>query len=162
MMDATNPLDQLHDLILPVPISWWPPAPGWWILATLLLMMLIFALRKGWQWYQRGVPKRAALKQLKQHWQAYQRDQNALQLLRDLDILLKRMALSYFPREQIAPLHGSAWLEFLDKSGQTQGFTRGVGRWLGDGLYQAEMPLHQPAQLQALLNLCRDWIRQQG
>ena len=32
-----NPLDQLEPLIAPAPISWWPPAPGWWLLALLAL-----------------------------------------------------------------------------------------------------------------------------
>lgn len=160
-MNTTNPLDNLHDLALPPPIAWWPPAPGWWILAVLLLIALAFALRWAWRCYQHTAPKRAALKQLKQHWQAYQQHQNGLQLLRDIEILLKQMALSHFPRQQVAPLHGQTWLQFLDKTGQTQGFTRGVGHWLGEGLYQAEMPPHQPAQLQALVDLCRHWIKRQ-
>ncbi|HCH75615.1 MAG TPA: DUF4381 domain-containing protein, partial [Pseudomonas sp.] len=35
-----NPLDQLAPLISPDPISWWPPAPGWWLLGLVLLMAL--------------------------------------------------------------------------------------------------------------------------
>src|SRR5690606_7958549 len=35
-----NPLDQLEPLIAPAPINWWPPAPGWWLLALLLPVVL--------------------------------------------------------------------------------------------------------------------------
>mgnify|MGYP000592588892 CR=1 FL=1 len=38
-----NPLDQLHPLIAPAPVSLWPPAPGWWLLlAVLPLLWLLF------------------------------------------------------------------------------------------------------------------------
>ncbi|MCO2006091.1 DUF4381 domain-containing protein, partial [Pseudomonas aeruginosa] len=29
-----NPLDRLEPLIAPLPVGWWPPAPGWWLLAA--------------------------------------------------------------------------------------------------------------------------------
>ena len=35
-----NPLDQLEPLIAPAPIGWWPPAPGWWLLAVLVPLLL--------------------------------------------------------------------------------------------------------------------------
>ncbi len=159
-MDA-EALAQLQDIALPPPVSWWPPAPGWWMLATLLLLALAWGLWAGWRWLRRNAPKRAALRQLKRGWRAYQTHQQGGQLVRELERLLKQTALSYFPREQVAPLYGAAWLQFLDRSGRTQGFTRGVGRWLGEELFQAQLPSHQPAQLQALVDLCRDWIKRQ-
>ncbi|MFG4038539.1 DUF4381 family protein, partial [Pseudomonas aeruginosa] len=34
-----NPLDRLEPLIAPLPVGWWPPAPGWWLLAALLPLL---------------------------------------------------------------------------------------------------------------------------
>lgn len=42
-----NPLDQLHPLIAPAPVSLWPPAPGWWLLLAVLPLL-------GWGLWQIG------------------------------------------------------------------------------------------------------------
>ena len=45
MSDPGN-LQNLNDIVLPVPAHWWPPAPGWYVLAGLLLAVLaLLALR---------------------------------------------------------------------------------------------------------------------
>ena len=44
-MDSEELLAQLADIRLPGEISWWPPAPGWWILAALVLFSGVFAWR---------------------------------------------------------------------------------------------------------------------
>ena len=41
-MSIENPLVNLKDIHLPPPVSFWPPAPGWWILAVLLITSLFF------------------------------------------------------------------------------------------------------------------------
>ena len=35
---------------------------------------------------------------------------------RDVNIVLKRVALAVFPRPEVAPLHGDEWAAFLDGS----------------------------------------------
>ena len=39
----------LRDIHLPAPVGWWPPAPGWWLLAGLMLAVIIWLF---WRWQQ--------------------------------------------------------------------------------------------------------------
>ncbi|MBS1202779.1 MAG: hypothetical protein H6R22_1288, partial [Chromatiaceae bacterium] len=63
---APDPLAGLRDWHLPDPVSWWPPAPGWWLVAGLALAACALTLH--W-WLRRrrrrhGAPARAALGEL--------------------------------------------------------------------------------------------------
>ncbi len=33
--------EQLQPIVLPEPVKWWPPAPGWWLLAATLLIAIV-------------------------------------------------------------------------------------------------------------------------
>jgi hypothetical protein len=74
-------------------------------------------------------------------------------------VLLRRIALSRFPRHQIARLSGASWLDFLDRplhgSRQAEGFRRGPGRVLAEGPYAPAVDLDTAA----LERLCRTWLR---
>ena len=41
-MPEENPLINLKDIHLPPAVAIWPPAPGWWIVAVVLLLMFEF------------------------------------------------------------------------------------------------------------------------
>ena len=148
----------LRDIHLPPPVSWWPPALGWWLLA-LALLLLGAAIWSLLRWYRRGYLRRAARAALEQLFAEYQRHRDDRRLLRELSVLLRRIALSRFPRRDIARLSGAPWLAFLDQplngTPQAKGFSRGPGRVLAEGPYATATEL-DPA---ALEHLCRIWLR---
>ena len=62
--DIGHLLQQLHDIHPAAEPSWWPPAPGWWLLAALLLALLAYGVHR-WRVRQRRLaPLRAAEREL--------------------------------------------------------------------------------------------------
>lgn len=152
----SDPLQGLRDIHLPPPVSAWPPAPGWWLLVLLVLILLLSGV---WWWrrHRRRAYRRAALKQLQQLRRAVQQGQADTPIIAELSILLRRAAISRYGRQQIAALHGSEWLAFLDRTGRTGEFTQ-QGRALLDAPYQRQTT--QPAE--PLLDLAQRWLRMQS
>ncbi|WP_066246169.1 DUF4381 domain-containing protein [Beggiatoa leptomitoformis] len=153
-----NPTPELalRDIHLPDPVSWFPPALGWWLLLIIvpLLIGLVFWV---WRYRQRiqTSPQKNALTRLQQLEQQYQTHQNTQQLVIELSRLLRRACLSYYNRQQVAGLTGEAWLQFLDKPLVNQPFSQGIGRALSEMPYQATANVDAPA----LITLCREWLK---
>ncbi len=71
-------------------------------------------------------------------------------------MLLRRVALHRYAREEVASLSGEAWLAFLDGAlGPDAPFQDGPGRVLGVGPYAPETLV----ETDALVALCERWIR---
>lgn len=97
-----DPLAQLKDIHLPANIHNYPIAPGWWLLAALTLILIIFIILKLRKHQLKNRAKKHALKQAEQA-------QNAESLVS----ILKWSSLQYFPREQVAHLTGEHFKRFL-------------------------------------------------
>ncbi|MFA5700426.1 MAG: DUF4381 domain-containing protein [Desulfuromonas sp.] len=172
MQDAdVDPLAQLRDIHLPDAVSWWPPAPGWWLVAGVAGLVLVVL---GWwlqkrrrsqqllQWQRRG--QRLALQELER----LRREQltSPETLVGELSVLLRRVAILHYPASNCAALLGQEWLQFLDRTlgaGADGGegfeanpFSAGVGRCLADTPYQP--PGRTPVDSAALLDLAQRWL----
>lgn len=148
-------LAQLRDIHLPSGIGWWPLAPGWYLLAilvTILLWMIIYAIKRH---RSHGQAKRQALKLL----MTYQRDYLARPEVSfnaaRVSELLKRVSLAYFPRQRVASLQGDAWIGFLNETSKGLDFKR-VEPALLVAPYQPAMQ----GDLSLLFTLARLWIKQ--
>jgi hypothetical protein len=150
-----DPLAQLRDYHLPDPVGWWPPAPGWWLAALLALLLLIWLIRAVLGWHRRRAARRFALRELKALQRAHAKDEDDSVLLRGLSRLLRRFALSRFPRHQVAGLSGEAWLDFLERQHPDSSFRDGPGRLLLDAPYR---PAPDTEALPELTRLVRQWI----
>lgn len=158
---AADPLAELRDIHLPAPIDNWPPALGWWLLA-LLGMISVIAIAYGlWRYWHANQYRREAMVQLKQLRQ--QHASTSGDYLYHYTTLLKRVALTRYPRAKVAALTGEHWVAFLDETGGTREFSMGVGQVLIQGQYQA--PRRTGAtnldniDIEALHKLGERWIK---
>lgn len=142
----------LKDVEMPEAIGWWPLAPGWWVLLALiaisLIAFLILILRK------RKNPKQVALKELYNIKRRFDKHQDQKRLLVECNILIKRLALTLYPRSQVAALSGQQWLGFLQESSVK--FDAGLLKILVHGPYQASVELNG----EELIQNCHQWIKQ--
>lgn len=117
MNDDPTSLDRLHDVVVPPPVPWWPPTLGIAIVLAALALVVLALLLKAFM-----------------RWQADRYRREALRVLEDpatqpteWSALLKRTALSIWPREEVAHLTGKDWLAFLDRTAGMNAFSAGAG-----------------------------------
>lgn len=149
----------LRDIHFPPEPGFWPPAPGWWLLALLLLgsCVCVYAWRR-----QRRRIRRSALRVARNELDALHRcaeTGDPAQTIRDLSVLLRRMAISLFPRHETAGLTGADWLRFLDRPFPERPFSEGAGKILIDAPYRRRVAA---AEIQPLFALCESWISAVG
>lgn len=104
-------LDQLHDIIIPPTVSYWPLAPGWYAFALLVLAYGIHLCLKYWAAYQKNLYRREALNVLSK----MQSGEDTNKEISSLLGLMKRVGLQYFGREKVAALSDDAWWDFIEK-----------------------------------------------
>ena len=165
-MDNANPQSsiasaataQLRDIHLPNSPNIWPPAPGWWLLATLLLFLGGWFLFKIIAAKKRKKRLQAILDTLKpiEKKLLNQPDNKGVS---ELNIFVRQLALMHFPQSKIASLSGYKWLTFLDESGKTKQFTQGAGKLLASAPYLPDHTTIDKTQAKALLKVVKDWLK---
>ena len=153
MTPLTQQLD-LRDIRPPAEPTFWPPAPGWWLVASLLLSALAIAGHRLWRTWRRERLRRRVLNEL----DSWQGETAAPALAAGVSALLKRAALSRFGRRDVAALTGETWLDVLDHTGGDGRFQHGPGRLLAEAPYAPPTEL-DAKQRKALLDLARAWLR---
>jgi hypothetical protein len=148
----TDPLANLRDIHIPGALEPWPPALGWWLLAAVAIFLIAFCLLRLFQWWRSKQYRREGIRSLEALLQSHTSEK---QYLQDYSELLKRVALTNYPREMVAHLTGEAWVKFLDTSSGTQEFSMGEGQVLIQGNYEPNPSVN----IDQLHQLGQHWIK---
>lgn len=154
-MSEQQQLAKLHDIHLPNPIGWWPMAPGWYFLIALALILFGLFVYLGYRKNKHSQAKREALVLLTTYKQDYQSGADSQLISMKISVLLRQVALAYFPRNQVASLKEKAWLDFLTQTSKGIDFN-------ATSDYLLVLP-YQPAKetnLEPLFSSARAWIKQ--
>lgn len=131
---AATQAPELRDIHLPAPPSWWPPAPGWWLLALLVVGLGAYLLLYSQRKWRRARRQRQVMAEFESTVAAARTNGPALAAA--LSIFLRRLAIRATP--SAATLKGEAWLEHLDAKLGGDEFAQGAGRALIDAPWRAQ------------------------
>ena len=154
-----DPLQQLRDIHLPAEPSWWPPAPGWWVLALILICGLVWVGFWLARRYQRRRPFARARALLDEYYLQYRRDRlGPLEFAHASNALLKRLIVHVGHDDAARPASGDAWLALLDNYDASNAFSAGPGKALGDQRFRANSTIDGAVDVDALHALLSQFI----
>lgn len=154
-MNPNDPLSQLRDIHLPQTGGFWPPAPGWWVLALLFLTMVAALLWWASRYRRRNHWLRLARAELAYLERTAVKDP---QWFAQLNTLLKRVARERHPTEHPEADSGEQWeaylLRHLPQASDTQ---KTIVVALVKSAWQRE-PATEPSQA---VDVARAWLEAQ-
>lgn len=151
-------LRSLKDIAVPPPVSWMPQTWGWFLVAAFLLaaagVLFLIWLRH----YAANAYRREAVGQLSLIEQRMNTPLTRQDAVRELALLMKRVALASSGRTETASLSGASWAKFIDGHVES-GAGHALRRMLDDGEYHDEADAGSlPEDGADLIADARKWI----
>jgi len=150
-------LSQLRDIHAAPAVPWWPPAPGWWLLALLGLILLF--------WLGHLVLARYRIRQRRKQMLGWidfldvmvDPESEPQAYLSMLNRIFKLVAIRAFPGKHCAAMSGVEWVEFLSRRLEKEKSVDSLAI-LATGPFDPK-PEFDPATISVLT---RVWIKQHG
>ncbi len=147
------------EISMPPPVSWWPQAPGWNLVAFIIVVFFLYRLLLWCQIWWRNRYRREALafvnNKINRH------GKYAPETLRSLPLILKGTALRAYSNSMVNSLKRDAWWKFVDNQYSGPGFEGVAAEQLDRLAYSSEKDWHLTEQdIDMLLVLVKRWINQ--
>ncbi|MEM6887418.1 MAG: DUF4381 domain-containing protein [Pseudomonadota bacterium] len=121
-------IDLLEEVPQPPPVALTPQTPGWIVIGVIATALLAAFAIWLWQRWQSNAYRRAAVASL------IAAGDDATEIA----TILRRTALSAYPRSVIVPLTGDDWLAFLDRTCPGVAFANSAARSLASAPYDSQ------------------------
>jgi hypothetical protein len=160
-MDDPASLQNMNDIVEPAAIGLWPLAPGVWLVVALVMLWAVVGVVTLWFRFRQNAYRRAGLRELGNIRLRMDTPDGRQLAVQELSALLKRVALTAFPRKEVAALSGEDWLAFLDASSGGGWFSSYPGSLLGESVYRSSKFSMKVSvrQMNDLFRLAEKWIQ---
>lgn len=150
-------LSQLRDIHGAPPASWWPLAPGWWLLGLVVVVLSVLLIRFLIRWYK--------VRQRRKQMLGWVDFLNAIvdpanepqAYLGMLNRIFKLVAIKAYPEQNCASMAGREWAEFM--------INKMTGEASAESLNVLASGPYDPApkfDANVISNLSRVWIKKHG
>ena len=145
----------LRDIHLPAAISWWPLAPGWWVLLALLLVALGVGI--GWfVWRRKYRVRHLAQTEFSVIAASFRGSGDRRALARDLSRLIRRAVIELEHNAGAASRSGGSWVAQLDRYSDAPPLNAETRAILATAPYEPDPSFDGETLLQGL----RPWFEQ--
>ena len=100
----------LRDIHLPLPVGIWPLATGWWFLIAALIAVIAIVLLLI-QRHRRPTALKQALAEVDRLFGTS--EISNVQRNQEISLILKKLAVTTYPREDVAGLSGQEWIKWV-------------------------------------------------
>lgn len=153
-MNDSDPLANLRDIHLPGDVSWWPLAPGWWILVVVVIAVLVWSLL---QWRKRQKHRQLVIEvtnELADIQTQYLNHHSEQILVQNYSELLRRLIMLHQGRADTANLLGNDWLDALNQYLPEESLDEHFITLMTEGKYQRQIVLDDPKPLISWAESC--------
>jgi hypothetical protein len=155
--DDTQLLQQLRDIHGAGEPGWWPPAPGWWLLALAFLLALALLLRMLLRQLAARRRRNAWLRELEALNWHQSPSEHPHEYLAGLNRLFRAVAVKAFPGTACARLQGEPWVDWIRELLPEMAESDGLGA-LSSGPYEPAPRF----DAEKLNELARTWVKLYG
>lgn len=153
-----NPLAQLQDIQLPDPVSWWPLAPGWWLLIFIALAIIVTTSIFLWRRHQHNAYRRQALKELSALDIVAENHAHDLNHVHIISTILRRTVKTAYPQQGLEALPLKTLLIQLDQYSGQHIFHSIIDSSITTALYQPSTDI-RPQDIEQFGAATRRWIK---
>lgn len=151
--ELAKQLEQLKDIHLPPGVSWWPLAPGWWLLAGVMVAAALAVV--GTNYIRRRTVRYRALGELNEL--RSDKGLNVVMAAERIAILLKRIVVQRNETKSLGVEHGQNWIDRLTQN--PGGMPTEVARFLTLAPYANADLIENSPDRSAVFTAAACWIR---
>ncbi|MFL9483694.1 DUF4381 domain-containing protein [Chitinophagaceae bacterium LWZ2-11] len=151
-------MDDFGQLIEPAPVPFSFNAPGWYVLAGLVIIAILLTCLFWYGHYKRNLYRKNALIWLQDKEQTLKENKVYDKLIYESNILMKRIAVKKYGRANVAGLRGVEWIDFLNKVWKEKSFSGDDLQIINRFIYSFTDTITDE-QAEAFVEKTKRWIR---